>query len=160
MIFGDTPLDQAEGAILAHSHRLPGKALKKGRVLTAEDIAALRASGVSQVAAARLEAGDVPEDKAASRLAAAMAGDGMETTAPFTGRCNLIATVDGVLTYDPAALDAVNLIDEALTVALLPPYEVVEKGQMIGTVKIIPFAAPETALQQCEIGRASCRERV
>lgn len=150
MIFGDAPLDEAEGAILAHSHRLPGKALKKGRVLTAEDIAALRAAGVSQVVAARLEPGDVPEDKAAARLAAVMAGDGTETTAPFTGRCNLIATADGVLTYDPAALDAVNLIDEALTVALLPPYEVVEKGQMIGTVKIIPFAAPEEALEQCE----------
>ncbi|RKQ73078.1 NTP transferase domain-containing protein [Oceanibaculum indicum] len=150
MIFGDTPLDEAEGAILAHSHRLPGKALKKGRVLTAEDIAALRAAGVSQVVAARLEPGDVPEDKAAARLAAVMAGNGTETTAPFTGRCNLIATADGLLTYDPATLDAVNLIDEALTVALLPPYEVVEKGQMIGTVKIIPFAAPEAALEQCE----------
>jgi molybdenum cofactor cytidylyltransferase len=150
MIFGDTPLDEAEGAILAHSHRLLGKALKKGRVLTAEDIAALRAAGAETVIAARLEPGEVPEDKAASRLAAAMAGDGMETAAPFTGRCNLIATAAGVLSYDPAALDAVNLVDEALTAALLPPYEVVEKGQMVGTVKIIPFAAPEAALKQCE----------
>ena len=150
MIFDDTPLDEAEGAILAHSRRLPGKALKKGRVLTPEDIAALREAGVETVVTARLEPGDVPEDKAASRLAAAMAGDGIETAAPFTGRCNLIAAADGVLAYDPAALDAVNLVDEALTVALLPPYEVVEKGQMIGTVKIIPFAAPEAALKQCE----------
>jgi len=83
MIFGDTPLDEAEGAILAHSHRLPGKALKKGRVLTAEDIAALRAAGAETVIAARLEPGEVPEDKAASRLAAAIAGDGMETAAPL-----------------------------------------------------------------------------
>lgn len=150
MIFGDTPLDEAEGAILAHSRRLSGKALKKGRVLTAEDIAALREAGVGTVIAARLEPGDVPEDEAAARLAAAMAGDGIDTAAPFTGRCNLIATADGVLSYDPAMLDAVNLIDEALTVALLPPYEVVEKGQMVGTVKIIPFAAPEAALEQCE----------
>lgn len=150
MIFDDTPLDEAEGAILAHSRRLPGKALKKGRVLTPEDIAALREAGVETVVTARLEPGDVPEDKAASRLAAAMAGDGIETAAPFTGRCNLIAAADGVLAYDPAALDAVNLVDEALTVALLPPYEVVEKGQMVGTVKIIPFAAPEAALKQCE----------
>ncbi|WP_086466559.1 NTP transferase domain-containing protein [Oceanibaculum nanhaiense] len=150
MIFGDTPLDEAEGAILAHSRRLSGKALKKGRVLTAEDITALREAGVETVIAARLEQGDVPEDEAAACLAAAMAGDGIDTAAPFTGRCNLIAAADGVLSYDPAALDAVNLIDEALTVALLPPYEVVEKGQMVGTVKIIPFAAPEAALKHCE----------
>lgn len=150
MIFGDTPLDEAEGAILAHSRRLSGKALKKGRVLTAEDITALREAGVETVIAARLESGDVPEDEAAARLAAAMADDGIDTAAPFTGRCNLIAGADGVMSYDPAMLDAVNLIDEALTVALLPPYEVVEKGQMVGTVKIIPFAAPEAALKRCE----------
>ena len=150
MIFGDTPLDEAEGAILAHRHRLSGKTLKKGRVLTAEDIAALREAGVETVIAARLEPGDVPEDRAASRLAAAMAGDGIDVAAPFTGRCNLIAAADGVLFYDPALLDTVNLVDEALTAALLPSYEVVEKGQMVGTVKIIPFAASETALKQCE----------
>lgn len=150
MIFGDTPLDQAEGAILAHSRRLSGRALKKGRVLTAEDVAALRAAGIASVIAARLEPDDVPEDKAAARLAAAFGGENIDVAAPFTGRCNLIARAHGVLAYDPAALDAVNLVDEALTAALLPPYEVVEAGQMVGTIKIIPFAAPATALATCE----------
>ncbi|MBU0723395.1 MAG: molybdopterin-binding/glycosyltransferase family 2 protein [Alphaproteobacteria bacterium] len=150
MIFGDTPLDEAAGAILAHSRRLSGRALKKGHVLTAEDIAALREAGVETVIAARLEADDVPEDRAAARLAAAFGGENIDIAAPFTGRCNLIARAPGVLVYDPAALDAVNLVDEALTVALLPPYEVVEAGQMVGTVKIIPFAAPEALLARCE----------
>ena len=33
MIFGPTPLDEARGAVLAHSIRLPGRVLKKGTVL-------------------------------------------------------------------------------------------------------------------------------
>ena len=39
MIFGDIPLAEAEGARLAHSIRLAGRALKKGRSLSAEDLA-------------------------------------------------------------------------------------------------------------------------
>ena len=39
MIFGPTPLDEAEGAILAHSVRLKECVLKKGTVLDADAIA-------------------------------------------------------------------------------------------------------------------------
>ncbi len=45
MKFGPTPLAEAEGAILAHGIKLPKLALKKGRVLTAADLAVLRAAG-------------------------------------------------------------------------------------------------------------------
>ena len=44
--FGPLPAAEAEGAILAHTLRLPsGGVLKKGRVLSAADVAALAASG-------------------------------------------------------------------------------------------------------------------
>jgi len=41
MIFGDTPLADAEGAILAHSLAVGRERFKKGRVLSAADVAAL-----------------------------------------------------------------------------------------------------------------------
>ena len=71
MKFGDTPLDDAEGAILVHTLRRGKLVLKKGRVVTAADIAALRASGVTSVVAAKLEPTDVGEDAAARRIAQA-----------------------------------------------------------------------------------------
>ena len=71
MKFERTPLDLAEGAILVHGVRAPGAVLKKGSVLTAEDVAALRAAGLEAVTAARLEAGDVREDDAASAAGSA-----------------------------------------------------------------------------------------
>ncbi|WP_038014107.1 NTP transferase domain-containing protein [Thalassobaculum salexigens] len=154
MIFGDTPLDQAEGAVLAHSHRLEKRSLKKGRVLDSDDVALLRDAGFTSVIAALLEDGDVAEDAAADRLAAALAGDGTTVSAAFTGRANLYAQTAGVVLYDPVRLDAFNLVDEAITLALVPPYQGVEEGQMIGTLKIISFAVSgDRVLLTEEIGR-------
>jgi molybdenum cofactor cytidylyltransferase len=38
------------------------------------------------------------------------------------------------------------MIDEALTLATLPPFRAVTAGEMVATVKIIPFAVPGTLL--------------
>jgi molybdenum cofactor cytidylyltransferase len=149
MRFGDIPLDEAVGAILAHSHRVDGRNFKKGRVLSADDVAALRAANRQSVIAAVLDSDDVPEDEAAGRLAVALCGDGLAHSAPFTGRCNLIADGPGLLVVDGGRLDRLNLVDEAITVATLQPLAMVSTRQMVATVKIIPFAAPRAALERC-----------
>ena len=46
MRFGETPIDEAAGAILAHSHRADGVNFSKGRVLSGEDVARLKEAGV------------------------------------------------------------------------------------------------------------------
>ena len=146
MIYANIPVADSEGAILVHSVRAEGVSFKKGRTLSPDDVAALAAAGVARVAVVRLEADDVAEDEAAAALATALAGADTRVAAPFTGRANLFAEADGLLVYDRARLDAINLIDEALTVAVLAPFESVTARQMIGTVKVIPFAAPRAAL--------------
>lgn len=148
MIFGDIPTMEAEGAILVHSIRQGEVNFKKGRVLSAGDVATLAAAGIASVIAVRLEAHDIAEDEAAAALAPAIAGDNIRVAAPFTGRVNLFAKSDGILAYDRERLDAINLIDEGITVAMLAPFESVVAGQMIGTIKIIPFAVPRAALDQ------------
>ena len=149
MIFGPTRLNEAEGAILAHSLKSGGLVFKKGRRLSAGDIAALRQAGIDSVIAARLEDGDVHEDAAAAAVADAIAGANLNPSAAFTGRVNLIAGARGVLVLDPARLDALNLVDEAVTVATLAPYDLVETRQMAATVKIIPFAVSAQILERC-----------
>ena len=156
MKFYDTPLDEAEGAILAHSLRVGSLNFKKGRRLDAADIEALRQSRVASVVAAHLEEGAVHEDAAAQRLAQALAGTGTSCSAAFTGRCNIQAARRGLLVYDRDRLDAFNLVDESITFGALSPYEVVEPKQMLGTVKIIPFAAPQRAVDAClDVARQS-----
>ena len=149
MRFGDTPLDEAEGAILAHALTTGDLRFKKGRRLSAEDIAALSAAAIESVIAARLEPGDVHEDAAADAIAAALCGPGLKASAAFTGRCNLLAEARGVLTVERTRLDDLNLVDEAVTVATLPPYAAVEMRQMAATIKIIPFAVGQAVLERC-----------
>ena len=54
MKFGSFSLDQAQGAILAHAVQLDGTALKKGHVLSAQDIELLHTAGILKVIAAKL----------------------------------------------------------------------------------------------------------
>ncbi|WP_376091132.1 hypothetical protein ACE7GA_21160 [Roseomonas sp. CCTCC AB2023176] len=150
MIFGPTPLDEARGAILAHTTRLPNAVLKKGTVLDAGAIAALRAAGHREVVAARLEPGDVPEDEAADRLANAVIGPLLSRTRAATGRVNLLAETAGLLRVNAACVDRLNALDESLTVATLPDHSPVAARDMVATIKVIPFAAPGNALSVAE----------
>ncbi len=146
MRFGPTPLDEALGAILVHSLRLEDGAVKKGTILADADIARLRAAGFETVVTARPDPDDVGEDAAAAQIAKAAAGDGAQPGEAFTGRCNLTAAVHGVTLVDRARLDALNLVDEAVTVATVAPFAVAQPGQMLATIKIIPFAVPAPVL--------------
>ncbi len=143
MKFGTIPTDEALGAILAHSLQTRVGIIKKGRPLNAGDIEKLKAAGFDSVMAARLGDDDVPEDDAAAVVARAIAGTGVRVAEPFTGRCNLYAEAAGVVQLETSTLHAINRIDEALTIATVPPFERVEAGQMLATVKIIPFAVAE-----------------
>ncbi len=148
MQFGPSPTANAVGAILAHSVRLDETRLRKGRVLSADDIAALEAAGITNVTVARLEAGDVPEDEAAATIAKAGAGHDIRIGAAFTGRANLYAEQPGLALIDTARVHALNAIDESITIATLPPFTRVGPRRMLATVKIIPFAAPRTAVEE------------
>ncbi len=150
MIFGPTPLADALGAILAHTQRLPGGVLRKGAVLDTAAIEMLRDAGIADVIAARLEQGDVAEDAAAARLAQALVAPSLTATRASTGRVNLIAGTPGLLQVDRAGLDALNAVDEALTVATLGDAASVAAREMVATIKVIPFAVAESVLAEAE----------
>jgi molybdenum cofactor cytidylyltransferase len=147
MKFGGVPVDEAVGAVLAHSLKAGELSLRKGRVLSAEDVAALRAAGRFTVIAARLEPGDVDENTAAGEIAAPLAGAHVSVARPFTGRVNLFAEVPGLLVFDRTRIDRLNLVDETLTIATIEPYSVVAAKQMVATVKVIPFAVRRRSVE-------------
>ncbi|WP_290635134.1 molybdopterin-binding/glycosyltransferase family 2 protein, partial [Aquisalimonas sp.] len=148
MRFGKCPLAEAEGGLLVHTVNVAGKRWSKGRQLSADDVAQLQAEGIDGVTVAHLDPDDTHEDMVADALARAMAGEGVEVGRAFTGRCNLYAADDGVSALDSARLTTFNHIDEALTVATVPPFEQVHAGQMLATIKVIPFAVPAALLER------------
>jgi len=149
MKFGEVPVAEAVGAVLAHSLKVGDSTLRKGRVLSAEDVAVLAAAGRRSVIAARLEPGDVDENTAAAAVALSLAGSHVSNARPFTGRVNLFAEVSGLCAVDRARVDRLNMVDETITLATIAPYTVVAPKQMVATVKVIPFAVRRLSVDAC-----------
>lgn len=148
MRFEEVALGTAVGAVLAHSHLLGrGASLKKGRVLTEADLRGLAAAGVQRLHVARLEPGDLSEDEAARVVAEAVAGPEVTVAKATTGRANLFARARGLLLVGEAGVDALNLVDERVTLATRSPYAVVAAGDLVATVKVIPFAVPAARVE-------------
>jgi len=147
MIFAEMPLDEAEGAILGYAMTAGALTLRKGTVLDAVSLAVLREAGIGSVLAARLEQGDIGEDEAALAVARIVASADVEIGNATTGRVNLHARKNGVFSADADRIDAINAHDARISIATLRNHVRVEAGQMIATVKIIPFAVPETLLR-------------
>ncbi|MEO1549013.1 MAG: molybdopterin-binding/glycosyltransferase family 2 protein [Pseudomonadota bacterium] len=129
-----------------------GLVLRKGRVLGRDDLDALDQRGVETVTVAMLEVGDMHEDEAAALLAAALVPNGTThhilVEAPFTGRVNLFAKAQGVLDLDARAVDVLNAIDPAITLATLPAMTRVAEGDMLATLKIIPYGLSAALVEQ------------
>ena len=145
MKFGAVVPNEALGATAVHSIRQSGLVLKKGTLIGPAEVAALEAAGIKDLVVARLEPDDVSEDVAAAAIAKAVAGEAIHVDRAFTGRANLFAQSAGVLVLDKDAVDRLNRVDEAITFATLPAYKPVVAGEMIATVKIIPFGVAKQA---------------
>ncbi|MDA8255673.1 MAG: molybdopterin-binding/glycosyltransferase family 2 protein [Betaproteobacteria bacterium] len=149
MIFGEFPLAECEGLLLAHSLRVASGAMKKGRRLTSADLQVLAAAGHASVYGARLAATDLAEDAAAAAVAALLEGGGIVARRAYTGRCNLHATQRGLVTIDADIIGRINRIDQTITVATLPPLTAVRAGAVVATVKIIPLAVGADVIARC-----------
>ena len=134
--------------MLAHSARAGDVRFPKGRQLTPGDVEALVAAGIATVIAAVLDAGDLMEDEAASRIAAAIAPDHLKLSPATTGRVNVFSTVNGLFRASRDVVDRLNRIDPAITLACLNDRADVKAGDMVATVKIIPLAVAGRAVEQ------------
>ena len=148
MKFGSVPVGQAEGSILAHSTVAGAKRYRKAHLLTAEDVEILRQAGFSEVIVAVLEEDDVEENAAAERIARMLRFSGAVRRPAATGRVNVFAASDGVFSVDKALVDALNRVDPDVTLATLAEFSPVVEGQMVATVKIIPFAVRQSVLDR------------
>lgn len=146
MKFGPVELSAALGSMLAHSLICGDRRFRKGRILDERDLVMLGKAGIDEVVVARLDADDVNEDEAAEFLAEALNTSAVRTGDPATGRVNLFSLENGLLRVDGPAIDLLNEVDPAITIATLPDFSQVSAGDMVATIKIIPFAVPRSRL--------------
>jgi hypothetical protein len=155
---GRPPPRRLTGAVLTRDLRLADGRWSKGRRLSRDDLAALGAAdpamlGVAGVPVIVIEAGDLHEDDAARRLAAAVAGPGLTMRGPAESRVDLVAAADGVLHVRTHALELLNRIDP-LEVFTALDGSVVATGQLVASVKVAPHVVPASVV---ELGAAKAR---
>jgi molybdenum cofactor cytidylyltransferase len=151
MKFGPVPLQAAVGKILGHN--LAGsdgkRMLRKGAALTQADVEKIQALGRDMVYVAELEPGDLDEDQAAQRIAAALIGPHMRSSGRSTGRVNLIAAQSGILRIDHVRLAKIN-DREGIVVITRPADGWVKPRERIATIKMIPYGLPEAEVAAAE----------
>ena len=162
MRFGSVPLSEAEGAILAHSVALAEGRLRKGCILGPPEIARLRATGRTEVIAARLGPDDLHEDAAALAIARALVPDsgvaGLDLRPVGTGRVNLHARSAGVVEVIAPRVDALNAVDPMITLATVPRWQRVKAGEMVATVKVIAYGVVRVSVDAaCSAGASALR---
>ncbi len=131
-----------------------GPAFKKGHIIRSQDVEALLDMGKANVYVYDLAEGYLHEDDAATRIASAAAGPGLQLTSPSEGRVNLTASLNGLLKVAPEALRQINSVDDVVFATLhgnLP----VECNQPIGGTRIIPLVTREENVRRVE---SICRE--
>lgn len=151
MKFEPVPLSRAKGKILGHNIAAADgrRLLRKGKPLSDEDLEKLRLLGRSSVYVASLEPDDVDENKAARRVADAICGPGLHIVGVASGRANLLADEMGILRIDVDRLAQINECN-GITLATLATHSPVPARQIVATVKIIPYAVPESVLRSVE----------
>lgn len=147
MKFETRQAQDSAGWNLAQALLLEGRRLGKGTVLSSLQANAL---GAQMVQVYQLEPGDLSEDDAALSLKADLFGSedasALTLSNARTGRVNALAARAGLVMLDAAAIDRFNAVSEAVTLATLPDRQRVEPGDLVATLKIIPFAVEQATV--------------
>jgi hypothetical protein len=133
-----------KGRVLVHDL---GPDLRKGAILTEANLERVRQGGELHVV--ELEPGDLHEDAAAARLAAALAGDGLEARPPLQSQARLIAGHRGLVRVRSEVVDAINGLGY-ISVFTLMDGQAVAEGEEVAGCKVTPVAVPGSLVEQAE----------
>jgi hypothetical protein len=135
---------QIKGRVLVHDL---GPDLRKGSVLEARHLERVRQSG--EVHVVELEPGDLHEDEAAGRLAAALAGPGLEPRPPVQSQARLVARQRGLVRVRSEVVDAINSLGSISVFTLMDGQAVGEDEEVAGC-KVTPVAVPGSLIEAAE----------
>jgi probable molybdopterin binding protein len=156
---GSRPNAALAGAVLTRDLRVAGERWPKGRRLSEADLVALNGDAAAMppdgVTVLVLEPGDLHEDEAALRLAAAVGDETLAVRGPAESRVDLVARVAGVLQVRTRELERINRIDP-LEVFTSFDGSIVNPGDLVASIKVAPHVVAESAIAA---GEAVARSR-
>jgi len=146
---------EAVGTILCHDitkivpGEFKGRAFKKGHMITCRDIPELLKLGKEHLYVWEAQQGKVHENDAALRLAKAIAGEGLLFSEVNEGKIQLTAAYDGLFMVDEIRLLEINCI-EHLVVATRNNLRLVQKGDVVAGLRVVPLTVAEHKLADAE----------
>lgn len=144
--------DAIAGKILCNDLVIAGDTgrtrLNKGRVLLSTDADVLRSSS-GDIHVIEMEPGDVHEDEASTRLARAIAAEGIALTGPVESQIQLRAAYRGLLDVDILALQRINELPD-MSVFTLYDGQPVTEGKPVGATKVTPLVVPGNVVARAE----------
>ncbi len=123
---------------LAHSIILNGKRLAKGSHIDETIFDTVLKSAITTVWAYKLDDTDICENKAAQLIANHITIAGFKVGIATKGRCNVFAAESGIFEANQI-INQINNVSSHITVATANNNISVIKGQLVATVKIIPY---------------------
>ena len=145
-------VEQVAARILCHDVVAAGPEgrvkLRKGQILTAADVPALRSYG-GEIHLIEMETGDVHEDEASMRLAHAICGQGTRLSGPVESQTHLRAAYRGLVQVKPDTLEAMNRLPD-VSVFTVYDGQPVDEGKAVAATKVTPLAISGDVLRQAE----------
>ena len=150
------PVEESIGMVLPHDITeivkdvKKGVAFKKGHIIRPEDVAHFKRLGKDNVYVISLTAAEVHENEAASILAGALAGRGVEyINDPQEGKIALTASIDGLLRINKESLYRFNMLGEVMC-STLHDHTPVNRGETVAATRLIPLVGSRKLLEEAE----------
>ena len=153
-------VEDAVGMTLCHDitamyDGFKGALYQRGHVIEEADIPRMLDIGKQTVFIWEPEAGEIHEEDAALRMAAALPVAGAHYEGPSEGKMVLKADAAGMLRVDTEMLRRLNAIGD-ITISTLPDHYPVQPGARLASMRIVPLVTQETQIAELE---ALCADR-
>ena len=125
---------------LAHSININGKKLRKGKKLSKDDVEILTKAGIKKIYVFKALINDIEENSAANKLAKFLAGKNVMCKKAINGRADFYSKINGMIYFDVKKLTSLNMKNSDIAVTMLKVESIVKKNQLIGNIKVLPYA--------------------
>ena len=154
MFFGKVKTEFSLGGILSSSIEIYKNKNKikisKGTIINKNLLDLLLLNNVEHIKCAKLEDDEIDENSSVHKISKkiiASKNSNIIIQDPKNGRCNLVSSVDGIITFQPNQLFSINSVTNDIGIASLKAFSKVKKNQIVASIKAIPFGIKKNNLQ-------------
>ena len=154
MFFGKVKTELSLGGILSSSIEIYKNKNKikisKGTIINKNLLNLLLLNKVEYIKCAKLDDDEIDENSSVHEISKniiASKKSNIIIQDPKNGRCNLVSSVDGIITFQPNQLFSINSVTNDIGIASLKAFSKVKKNQIVASIKAIPFGIKKNILQ-------------